>query len=78
MEPVEVTARFGKDGKIYPERFVWQGKSLRVEGVGRRWEQDGALHILVMAREGQVFELVFRPAAGKWEIRASGTGAGLA
>ena len=78
MEPVEVTARFSKDGKIYPERFVWQGKSLRVEGVGRSWAQDGARHILVMALGGQVFELVFLLTTGKWEIRTTGTGAGLA
>jgi hypothetical protein len=74
MEPVEVTARFDETGKIWPEWIVWQGRKLRVEGIGRRWERDGAQHILVIALGGRVFELVFQPASSSWLMRVSDPG----
>jgi hypothetical protein len=73
MESIEVTARFDKSGKIWPMRFVWQGREIQVEAVGRRWARDGAQHILVMALGGQVFELVFQNDTATWWIQVPGT-----
>ncbi len=72
MEPIEVTARFDKSGKVWPIRIVWGDREIQVESAGRRWEQGGEQHILVMALGGKVFELVFRNAAATWWIKVPG------
>lgn len=66
MEPIEVTARFDREGKVTPLRFTWLGSEYLVESTGRRWEVSDALHILVMVPDGRMFELIFTPSSGSW------------
>jgi len=68
MEPVEVTARFGIDGKIVPLNITWRQKGYKVTSVGRSWENETGRHILVMTPGDRVFELVFVPAECHWYI----------
>ncbi|MGW8249913.1 MAG: hypothetical protein ACWGO1_04665 [Anaerolineales bacterium] len=69
MEPVEVVAKFDPNGEITPRSFNWKGADYRVVSVGRRWEDSGSQHILVMVPDERVFELVFQPASGVWSLR---------
>lgn len=69
MEPVEVVAEFGLDGEIRPRSFSWKGADYPVVSIGRRWEESGSRHILVMVPGDRVFELVFQPASGLWHLR---------
>lgn len=66
MEPLEVTAKFDKDGKIIPLRFTWKDRDYVVESTGRRWEDPKGKHILVMVPDGRIFELVYNPSEGRW------------
>ena len=68
METIEVTAHFDPQGRITPLTFVWQGRSYRVEGTGRRWEAKDGLHILVMVAGNRAFHLIFDCKAGIWKI----------
>jgi len=68
MEPVEVAARFGLDGKIVPLNFSWREKSYKITSVGRSWEDEAGRHILVMTPGDRIFELVFTPAESRWYI----------
>jgi hypothetical protein len=70
LDPVEVTARFDREGRVTPLRFTWQGRDYPVEGAGRRWKAEDGLHILVMAAGERVFELLFDPAQGRWFIKS--------
>lgn len=54
---VEVEACFDTAGEITPRRFEWQGHLLTVEGVGRRWSEQGERCFNVMAAGGRLFEL---------------------
>lgn len=73
MEPIEVTARFDAQGKTTPLSFVWQGKTYTVESSGRRWEDERGQHILIMIPDGQVFELLFAAAEGRWYLKLTKT-----
>jgi hypothetical protein len=66
MQPVEVTARFDKEGKITPLRFNWKGSDYLVESTGRRWEAQDGRHTLVMVPGGRIFELIYTPMEGRW------------
>lgn len=66
MEPLEVTAKFGEDGKITPLRFTWKGSDYLVESTGRQWEASDGKHILVMVPDGRIFELVYNPKEVRW------------
>lgn len=67
MQPVEVTARFDKRGRVVPKSFTLEGKEQRVDGVGRRWLADDGEHILVMIQPGdRVLELVYQKETGAW------------
>ena len=74
MEPIEVTARFDLEGKITPLSFTWLGRVYPVASVGRRWEDQASLHILVMAPLERVHELVFLPSEKRWFLRRLGKG----
>ena len=68
METIEVTARFDPQGHIIPLNFVWQGRSYRVEGTGRRWEAKDGLHMLVMVPGNRAFHLIFNCQTGIWKL----------
>ncbi len=76
MEPIEVTARFDRDGGITPLDFTWQGRKYPVTDVGRRWTDEEGEHILVMAGGERVYELVF--ASGRWSLDPLGRERGIA
>lgn len=68
MEPTAVEAAFTAEGEITPRRFEWQGSSLAVEGVGRRWTEDGQRCFKVMAMGGRLFELRLDLETLRWWI----------
>ena len=74
MEPVEVTARFDLQGKPIPLSFTWEGNLYQVDATGRRWENEGGQHILVMIPGGKVFELLFTAPDGRWFLKPTGPG----
>lgn len=70
-DQISVEARFDKDGKIHPKVFEWKGLHYTVESIGRQWEENGILHILVMAIDDKVFELSFNPSTLDWHLLRS-------
>lgn len=68
MEPVEVNFRYDEQGKIYPIEFYWKNQRYLITSVGRRWWEDTTLHIMVMATDHRVFELIFFPNEARWCI----------
>lgn len=78
LDQVQVKARWDPAGKFIPEQFTWQGQLVRVEGTGRHWEDEQGWHILCMAMNGQVFELVFRLNPAGWWLRPPAGGPKLA
>ena len=72
METIEVTARFDLEGRITPVSFIWQGRSYRVDGTGRRWEAKDGLHILVMAPGNRAFHLIFNSQTCIWMLIRGG------
>jgi hypothetical protein len=69
MDLIEVTSRVNQEGKPIPSSFAWEGVSYRVDGVGRRWEEKGGEHILVMVQpNNQVFELLYESDGDIWRM----------
>jgi hypothetical protein len=68
MESIEITARFDEQGTITPLHFSWKGSFQRVESIGRRWEDESGLHILVMVSSGRIYELIYKSEQGCWYI----------
>ena len=67
MQEIDVTSRFDRKGKIIPVTFELEGKEYRVDGVGRRWEDEDGEHILVMVQpNNRVYELLFKSTDGVW------------
>jgi len=67
MQEIDVTSRFDRKGKIIPVKFELEGKEHRVDGVGRRWEDEDGEHILVMVQpNNRVYELLFKSVKGVW------------
>lgn len=66
MEPLEVTAKFDKEGNITPLRFTWKDINYQIESTGRHWDASDGKHILVMVLDGRIFELVYNPTEGRW------------
>jgi hypothetical protein len=72
-EPIEVEAQFDRDGTPRPIAFFWRGRRYLITSLGRRWEHEGAQHVLVMAPEGQVYELAYQQSESAWRLlRAPG------
>jgi hypothetical protein len=67
-ESTAVEAAFTAQGRITPRRFEWQGSSLVVEGVGRRWTEDGERCFNVMAMGGHLFELRLDLETLRWSV----------
>ena len=67
-EEVSVEAQFDVTGEITPRRFAWRGRTLPVEGVGRRWKEGDERCFMVMAMGGQSFELRLDERTLRWQI----------
>jgi hypothetical protein len=78
MDAIEVTARFAKDGRVYPQRVTWQGIDYPVESTGRSWQDQEGLHILVMIPNERVLELIFQPEPRLWFLKSLPAGRQLA
>lgn len=78
MDLIEVTARFAKDGNIYPQRLNWQGVELPVESTGRHWQDQEGIHILVMVPRERVLELIYHTADSLWYLKQLPAGRHLA
>lgn len=70
MQPVEVTARFDAKGKIYPLRLVLEGQEHLVVDVGRRWQDETGLHILVILSGFEAKELIYQAGEARWFLNA--------
>ena len=68
MDAIEVTAHFDVNGKATPLRFTWKGSTYLIESIGRRWQAEHILHILVMVPEGRIFELLFDCTQARWYL----------
>jgi hypothetical protein len=68
MELIDVTARFGEDGKVIPLSFRWQGREYRVTSWGRQWHARDGQHFLVMAADQRVRHLLFAPEKAGWYL----------
>jgi hypothetical protein len=69
MAQIEVSSRVNQAGEQVPFSFTWEEKTYRVDGVGRRWVENGGEHILVMVQpDNQVYELRFEPEGGRWQM----------
>ncbi|MBN1979399.1 MAG: hypothetical protein JW918_18535 [Anaerolineae bacterium] len=66
-EETVVEAQFDVTGEITPRRFTWHGRTLSVEGVGRRWKEGDEQRFMVMA-SGQPFELRLDERTLRWQI----------
>jgi hypothetical protein len=53
----EVQASYTPDGWPIPSSVLWNGETLPVIDVGRRWRSDDGIHILVRVPDNRVFEL---------------------
>lgn len=69
LQPTRVTARWHLNGRFEPRRFTWQENPVDVESTGRQWEDADGLHVLCMAYDGQVFELVFQLNPAGWWVK---------
>lgn len=52
-----VEATFLPDGWPQPHSLLWEGDTLVVVEVGRRWRADDGVHMLARVSDGRVFEL---------------------
>lgn len=71
-QPIEVSARFDKDGNLTPTSFTWRGHDYPVSVGARRWQDEAGQHFMVMAPGERVFELVFDPATLRWYLQPRG------
>jgi hypothetical protein len=78
MEPIEIIARFGVDGRVTPLQISWKGRTVPVESTGRRWDAEDGKHILAMVPGDRVVELIFAPAESRWFLRFVGSGGTVA
>lgn len=67
-EPIEVEAKFDRYGIPRPVAFSWRGHRYVITSLGRRWAHEGAQHMLVMAPEGEVYELAYLHSESAWRL----------
>lgn len=72
MIPIEVTARFSRQGEIIPKDFFWQNIRYPVISTGRHWQDEKGYHILVMTPDQVVHELVFITGEMAWYLAGIG------
>ena len=70
-EPIAVEARFEANGTLRPIAFEWKGQRFIIENHGRRWEENGTQHFLVMVQGEQVFEIAFLQGENQWQLLRS-------
>jgi hypothetical protein len=66
MEAIEVKLRKRPQQKKEPESFICKGRVYRVESIGRRWQGEQGMHILVMDARNQVYHLFFHESKHQW------------
>ncbi len=69
-EPVQVEAVRDTERRLTPKSFVFGGETYAVHQIGRRWEDDGWQHTLVMSQDGQTWDLAFSLDLGAWRLMA--------
>ena len=72
MEKIAVTARFDPQGNIIPLRFIWKGKTYRVDSIGRSWKADDGFHVLVMDGRNQAYHLLYIADKTEWYLLRGG------
>lgn len=60
----------GPDG-LFPKSFEWHGRRQEVISIGRRWDVDDELFMLVMTSQDDIFELAFNPFKQTWRMLRS-------
>ena len=68
MEKIETTTRFRRDGSLIPIEFIIEDKPIQILDVGRRWETDDGIHILVMDFMQQTYHLFFQIKDLSWYL----------
>ena len=68
MQSIQVVAHFDSQGQIRPRSFVYQGRTILVDSIGRQWQARDGHHILVLAPDHQHYHLVFQPDSGEWYL----------
>jgi PncC family amidohydrolase len=72
LDETEVTTRYDDQGRPVPSTFNWKGQALRVDSLGRRWEDEEGQHILALVPGGRVFELLLGPDGRRWYVNPVG------
>lgn len=67
-EAIAVEVRFEPDGRLRPLAFELGGRRHAVAAVGRQWAESERRHVLVMTPDERIYELVFDPGEGVWEV----------
>ncbi len=57
FQVTQVEARYTPDGWPIPQSLLWEGETLRIIDVGRRWKADDGIHLLARVADQRVFEL---------------------
>ena len=68
MEKIEVTTRFRRDGSLIPIEFIIKDKPIQILDIGRQWETDDGIHILVMDFRQQTYHLFFQILNLSWYL----------
>lgn len=68
MEKIEVTTRFRRDGSLIPIEFIIKDKPIQILDIGRQWETDDGIHILVMDFRQQTYHLFFQIQDLSWYL----------
>jgi hypothetical protein len=68
MQSIQVIAYFDSHGQIRPRSFVYQGRTIPVDSIGRQWLARDGVHILVLAPNHQHYHLIFQPDSGEWYL----------
>ena len=68
MEPIDITTRFSREGKLIPLEFSLGEKKISVLNIGRQWDSDEGKHILVMDAQENTYHLFFALADLNWYL----------
>ncbi len=68
MERIEITTRFTRDGVLVPIDFTLGETTIPVLDIGRRWEDEGGQHILVMDAQQRTYHLLFKLSDLSWYL----------
>lgn len=72
MNPIEVTAFFDLNGSPRPISFSWNGRTYRVDSIGRAWRAEDGFHVLVMTPGNRAYHLLLALPELRWYIARSG------